>query len=332
VVPVDMQPLFDVAKLLYEGPWVAERHTVMQALIKAHPEAVNPVVLQVVQAATQHSATDAFEALYQLQSLRRHADALWQHIDVLMVPTAPTCPTLAAVAADPVARNSELGRYTNFVNLLGMAALALPASISRSGLPFGITLIAPGGSDAALAAFGQRWQQQVQQPMGHTGQMPPASDLLIQTMPAAAPTLRLSVVGAHLSGMPLHGQLVERHCRLVSRTRTAPHYRLYALPNTTPPKPGLARVGTDSAEGGHSIELEVYEMPLDAVGSFLALIPSPLGLGSVELEDGQWVKGFICEPQGLQGATDISHLGGWRAYIAQRAAAAAGAAAANPST
>lgn len=324
LVPIDMQPLFDVARLLYEGPWVAERHTVLQSLMAAQPEAIDPVVRAVVAQASQHDATAAFRARYALEDLRLQAERLWDGIDVLMVPTAPTCPTLAEVAAEPVLRNSALGRYTNFVNLLGWAALALPSSIGARGLPFGVTFIAPGGSDAALAAWGLRWQSARQAEgltLGATGEVGPAMPTKAP-LPAAAPTLALAVVGAHLQGMPLHGQLVERGCRLLARTRTATAYRLFALPGTVPPKPGLARVAKDGGEGdgdaGVAIEVEVYEMPLDAVGSFLALIPSPLGLGTVELADGRWVKGFICEPVGLVGAQDISHHGGWRAYMAER--------------
>ena len=324
LVPIDMQPLFDVARLLYEGPWVAERHTVLQGLMATQPEAIDPVVRAVVAQASQHDATAAFRARYALETLRLQADRLWDNIDVLMVPTAPTCPTLAEVAAEPVLRNSALGRYTNFVNLLGWAALALPSSIGARGLPFGVTFIAPGGSDAALADWGLRWQSARQAEgltlgaTGATGVVGPA--LPANTpLPPAAPTLALAVVGAHLQGMPLHGQLVERGCRLLARTRTAAAYRLFALPGTVPPKPGLARVAADGVDAGVAIEVEVYEMPQDAVGSFLALIPSPLGLGTVELADGRWVKGFICEPAGLVGAQDISHHGGWRAYMADRA-------------
>jgi allophanate hydrolase len=332
LVPTDMQALFDVARLLYEGPWVAERHTVLQGLMARQPEAIDPVVRAVVAQASQHDATSAFRARYALETLRLQADRLWEGIDVLVVPTAPTCPTLAAVAAEPVLRNSELGRYTNFVNLLGMAALAVPSSVgdgtSARPLPFGVTFIGPGGSDAALAALGLRWQAARHAeglPLGATGHRclasagaTPVALPSPPSLPAAAPTLSLAVVGAHLQGMPLHGQLVERGCRLLARTHTAAAYRLYALPGTVPPKPGLARVGSASGEVGVSIEVEVYEMPLHAVGSFLALIPSPLGLGTVELADGRWVKGFICEPAGLVGAQDISHHGGWRAYIAER--------------
>ena len=343
-VPVDMAPLFAVAKLLYDGPWVAERYAQLQALIERQPEALDTTVRRVVEAARGHDAVAAFRARYALEDLRRQIAPLWQAIDVLMVPTTPTCPTRAAVAAEPVLRNSELGRFTNFVNLLGQAALALPSGLSTSGLPFGVTFIAPGGSDAALAALGQRWEAARALPLGRMLRAaplagpavgaalmagppadpppagPPADPPPAAPLCAAAPTLALAVVGAHLAGMPLHGQLVERGCRLRARTTTSPNYRLYALPGTVPPKPGLARVAGVGA--GQAIEVEVYDMPLAAVGSFLALIPPPLGLGSVQLADGSWVKGFICEGAALAsdtGATDISAFGGWRAYRAAQA-------------
>ncbi|NRF68005.1 allophanate hydrolase [Aquincola sp. S2] len=314
--PVNMQPFFDVARLLYEGPWVAERYTVVRELIERSPEAIDPVVRGVIAAARAHDAAAAFDARYALEALRAQIAPLWSQLDVLMVPTAPTCPTLAAVAAEPVRRNSELGRYTNFVNLLGLAALALPSGFTPRGLPFGITFIAPGGSDAALAQLGARWEAARDLPLGAGLRDATAADRLLYATPAAAPTLQLAVVGAHLEGMPLHGQLSERGCRLIERTCSAPNYRLYALPNTQPPKPGLVRCG--GHEDGQAIVLEVYEMPLDAVGSFLALIPPPLGLGSVQLADGRWVKGFICEPAALAGGTDISSFGGWRGWLENR--------------
>ncbi|HSI61317.1 MAG TPA: allophanate hydrolase, partial [Ideonella sp.] len=318
---LDFEPLFEVARLLYEGPWVAEREAVVQSLLASHPEAFDSTVRTVISAAQRYNAVDAFRARYRLEELRSQLAALWQRFDVLMVPTATTCPTRAAVAAEPVLRNSELGRYTNFVNLLGWSALALPSGFTPADLPFGVTFIAPGGADAALAALGLAWEAALSLPLGARLRLSQASDRAPQALPAAAATLPLAVVGAHLAGMPLHGQLQERGCRLLVRTRSAPHYRLHALPGTVPPKPGLARVAP--GEAGQAIELEVYEMPLAAVGSFLALIPQPLGLGSVELEDGRWVKGFICEPAALRGAPDISHHGGWRGYVAALARAGA---------
>lgn len=319
-VPLDMDPWFAVAELLYEGPWVAERLVVVESLLQSAPQSLDPTVRQVIAQSFGHDATSAFRGRYRLEEARVRLDATWRDVDALMLPTATTCPTRAAVAQAPVARNSELGRYTNFVNLLGLCALAVPAEARPQGLPFGVTFVAPGGSDAALVQLAWQWEARAALPLGARLRDPSADDRALRDLPAAAPTLPIAVVGAHLSGMPLHRQIVERGCRLVAAMRTAPHYRLHALPGTVPPKPGLARV----AEGGVSIAVEVYEMPLDRVGSFLALIPPPLGLGSVELEHdcapwGRWVKGFICEPHALAGAPDVSAFGGWRAYIAETA-------------
>ncbi len=324
IVPVDLGIFFAVAALLYDGPWVAERRSVVRRLLAEQPEALDPAVRQVIAQALDHDATSTFEAQYRLKDLEQATLATWAEVDVLMLPTAPTHPTLAEVAAEPLRANSALGRYTNFVNLLGLAALALPAAATPAGLPFGVTFVAPGGSDAALAALGGRWERcGAPLPRGTGLALPPAPPP--HRLPAAAPTLALAVVGAHLAGMPLHGQLVERGARLLARTRSAPQYRLHALPGTVPPKPGLARVADD--EVGHTIELEVYELPMDQVGSFLALIPPSLGLGSVELAEpvptpagpSRWVKGFICEGAALSAAPDISAHGGWRGYMAARA-------------
>jgi allophanate hydrolase len=316
LVDIDFTPLFDVARLLYEGPWVAERHLVARALLASNPAAIDPVVRGILESARAFDADAAFSGRYRLEELRARIAPLWQQVDALMVPTATTCPTRAAVALDPVHRNAELGLYTNFVNLLGWAALALPSRVPAQGLPFGVTFIAPGGTDAALARWGLDWERGGPATLGARLRDARGSDRRVTRLPLAAPTLPLAVVGAHLQGMPLHGQLTERGCRWVTRTRTAAAYRLFALPGTAPPKPGLVRVA--AGEGGHAIEVEVVDMPMDAVGGFLALIPPPLGLGSVELEDGRWVKGFICEPQGLAGALDISAHGGWRAWLEAR--------------
>ena len=319
-VPIDLAPFSAVARLLYEGPWVAERYAAISDFIESHADDMNPVVRGIIEGARRFDATATFKSLYKLRELAAHTLPVWDQIDLMLVPTAPTHPTVASVEADPVVRNSQLGTYTNFVNLLGLAALALPSGFTEVGMPFGITLIAPGGSDAALADLGVAWQQSLQGPMGYPlgcrlG-VPTSEELALSNQASAKPMMSLAVVGAHLSGMPLHGQLVERGARLRASTTTSPRYKLYALPGTVPPKPGLARLSPDAApEEGHAIALEVYDVPMADVGSFLALIPSPLGLGSVELADGSWVKGFICEPCGLAGAQDISHYGGWRAYM-----------------
>jgi len=311
VVPLDFSPLLAVARLLYGGPWVAERHAVVQALMEKHPEAIDPTVRRVIEVATQFSATDAFRGQYALRDAQRVAASLWQQVDVLMVPTAPAHPKHSEIDADPLGANALLGTYTNFVNLLGWCALALPAGFTEGGLPFGVTFIAPGAADAALARFGQSWEASLALPMGATGRPFVASTGA--AWPASAPTMPIAVVGAHLSGLPLNGQLTERGATLREATQTAPHYRLFALPNTTPPKPGLLRAS--AYETGASIAVEVWDVPVDAVGSFLALIPPPLGLGSLELADGRWVHGFICEAHALAEARDVTAFGGWRAFM-----------------
>ncbi len=306
LVPLDFAPLDAVAELLYEGPWVAERHAVVRELLKAQPEAFDATVRRVISRAIGMSATEAFEAAYRLRDLQAAVARLWDQVDVLMVPTAPGHPTFAEVDADPVRCNSVLGTYTNFVNLLGWCALAVPAGQADHGLPFGVTFIAPGGFDAALVSLARRWL------------LAEAPEAPLRA-PATTPNLLLAVVGAHLSGLPLNRQLLERGATLVEATTTAPAYRLYALPGTVPAKPGLQRV----ASGGVPVAVEVWAMPMAAVGSFLAEIPAPLGLGSIELADGRHVHGFLCEAHALAGATDISAHGGWRAYLASSTAPAA---------
>ncbi|CAD5369779.1 Allophanate hydrolase [Rubrivivax sp. A210] len=303
LVEIDFAPLQEVVALLYEGPWVAERHAAIRSLFEQQPEAMDATVRGVIARALGHSATALFTAQYKLRAMQAALRALWEQADVLMVPTAPGHPTFDAVDADPVGANAVLGTYTNFVNLLGWCALALPAGSTRTGLPFGVTFIAPGGADAALADWGRRWEGADQRPAW------------LRT-PATEAMLPLAVVGAHLSGLPLNGQLRERGATLLQATTTAPAYRLYALPGTTPPKPGLLRV----AEGGSAIAVEVWAVPQAAMGSFLALVPAPLGLGSLELADGRSVHGFLCEPHALAGARDITAHGGWRAYLATLAA------------
>ena len=325
VVAIDGSPLQAVAQLLYGGPWVAERHAVVEALLQAQPEAFDPSVREVIAKALDFSATEAFRGFYALQAARRHLQDIWKRIDVLMLPSAPGHPTFAEVDADPIGVNAGLGRYTNFVNLLGWCALAVPAGFTERELPFGVTFIAPAMHDAALARFGVAWQRSLDLPLGATGERvepettsgpaAPAASAQPKHWPATAPTMPIAVVGAHLSGMPLNAQLVERGATLRAATQTAAAYRLFALPGTQPPKPGLVR----EARGGAAIAVEVWDMPLDAVGSFLALIAAPLGLGSIELADGTWVHGFVCEAHALEGAADITAFGGWRGFI-ERAA------------
>ncbi|MBF5057391.1 allophanate hydrolase [Alcanivorax sp. 521-1] len=309
LVPMDLEVLHEAARLLYQGPWVAERYTVAEPLLD-QPDALLPVIRDIILPARDMSAADGFRAQYKLADLRRQADQLMADIDALAVPSTPGIYTRAAVNADPVTLNSQLGTWTNFVNLLDMCALSLPGGLrDEDRLPTGITLIGPAWYDAALAEFGRRWQRHRPWRAGVTDQQPP--------LPQAEDdkerddgTVTVAVVGAHLSGMPLNYQLTERNGVLLETTRTAPCYRLYALANTTPPKPGLIR-----ADDGAAIEIELWKLPVTEFGSFVALIPGPLGMGTLETEDGRQVKGFICEGWAIPDAKDITALGGWRNYI-----------------
>lgn len=314
-VTIDFSPLAEAADLLYGSALVTQRYAAIRAFFDARPEAVLEPVRTIIASGRGYSAADLCEAQVQLQALAQRAEPVWDGIAVLLVPTAPTHYTIAQMRSDPVALNRNLGHYTNFVNLLDYAALSVPSSLRPDGLPFGVTLIGPCGSDWQLADLGQRYHQASGLPQGATDR-PLAPPTPIPGLSAEA-TVRVAVVGAHLSGMPLNRQLTERGATLVACTETAPDYRLYALPGTTPPKPGMLRV---PAGTGERIALEVWEMPLHHYGSFVALIPAPLGMGTVTLADGSAVQGFLCEPLALQAAEDISRFGGWRAYMAARGA------------
>ena len=316
-VEIDYAPLADAAALLYDSALVAERYAAVRPFFDAQPEAVIEPVRGILVQGIGYSAADHVDALTRLRALGQQAAAMWTGIDVLMVPTAPTHCTIADMQADPVARNSRMGVYTNFVNLLDYAAISVPSSLRSDGLPFGVTFVGPAGSDFALAALGQRYHQASGLPLGATGASLPPVGTLAQP-PVAGPTVRVAVVGAHLSGMPLNVQLQERGGRLLQATHTAPDYRLFALPGTTPPKPGLIRA---AAGEGAAIALEVWELPAAHYGSFVALIPAPLGIGTLTLADGSSVQGFLCEAQALAGAQDITHHGGWRAYMGSLRAA-----------
>jgi allophanate hydrolase len=318
-VEIDYGPLAQAAALLYDSALVAERYAAIRDFFDGHSGDIVEPVRSIIGKGRDYSAADLCAAQARLQALRQRASALWDGIDLLLVPTAPTHYTIAQMQADPVALNRNLGTYTNFVNLLDYAALSVPSSMRPDGLPFGITLIAPCGSDWQLAELGQRYHHATGLPQGATGEALPAP----QPLPglAAAALVQVAVVGAHLSGMPLNGQLTERGARLLGSAETAPHYRLFALPGTVPPKPGLLRVADGT---GGRIALEIWEMPVAQYGSFVALIAAPLGIGTLQLADGRRVQGFLCESQAIAAAaTDITHLGGWRAYLAAESAEAA---------
>lgn len=299
-VPIDFAPFRETARLLYEGPWVAERLIAGGEILARDPEALLPVIREILSGARSLDAVTTFRGFYQLEGLRRTAARAWDLIDVMVVPTSPTIYSIEEMRAEPIRNNSRLGVYTNFVNLLDLAALAVPASLRSDGLPSGVTLIGPHASDALLASLGSAFHRSTGLPLGHTGEM-------------YTERFTVAVVGAHLSGLALNHQLRDAGATLLRSCRTAPVYRLYALPNTTPAKPGMVHVLPP--EAGHSIEAEVWSVPAATYGAFVAGVRSPLSIGTIAFEDGSSVQGFLCEPYAVAGATDISHHGGWRAYL-----------------
>ena len=288
LVEIDMTPLFETAALLYEGAWVAERYAAIRPMIEGSPDALHPVTRAIIGGATRFDAASVFEGQYRLAALKRLIEPTWSAIDALCVPTIPTVYTHADLAAEPVRYNANLGTYTNFTNLLDLCAIAIPTR-RADAKPSGLTFIAPAGRDPFIAGLAMSFEA------------------------AAAETLNIAVVGAHLSGLPLNGQLTSLGATLVRTAATSDRYRLYRLAGGPPFRPGLIKGEPGS---GASIVLEIWALPLTNVGAFLAQIPSPLGLGTVELDDGGTVKGFICEATGAVGAEDVTSFGGWRAYIA----------------
>lgn len=305
---IDFAPFKALAEQLYYGSWVAERTVALESMLEANPDAINPVVRGIVENGLGYSACDAYKAEYLRATLSRQINDALAGFDALVVPTSATLRTLAEMAEEPVLYNSQFGFYTNFTNLADLSALALPAGLRADGLPAGITLIAPAWHDTALASFGKQWQSQLNLPLGATGRPLPAAK--VSSAPAQG-CVRVAVVGAHLTGMPLNFQLTTREAVFVEQALTESDYRLYALPGTVPPKPGLAK-----ADSGQSIIVELWDVPVARFGEFVAEIPAPLGIGNLKLIDGRSVKGFICEPWALADALDITSFGGWRAYIA----------------
>jgi allophanate hydrolase len=312
-VLVDFEPFLEAARLLYEGPWVAERYLTIEPLLRSMPDAILPVTRQVIAAGAGASALDAFRAHYRLQALRRVAENILQPIDLLVTPTAGTIYRVEQVIADPIRLNAQLGFYTNFVNLLDLAAVAVPAGFSSQSLPFGITLVGAAWSDYALLRLAARLQAAEPGRQGALDHPLPTESAF--DWDVATERIAFAVCGAHMEGLPLNHQLRKLGAVLLERTSTAPQYRLYALPGGPPYRPGLTRVERDGA----AIELEVWSVPEAALGGFIDQIPAPLGVGRVQLGSGTAVCGFLCEGHALGQALDITHHGGWRAYLASRA-------------
>jgi allophanate hydrolase len=317
ITPFNFGPFRDTAAMLYDGPWVAERLAATWDLANENPDAIHEVVRGIILGGKAKTAAAAYQSFYRLAELSRAADAEWARMDMMLLPTAGTTYTIADMLADPVRLNSNLGAYTNFVNLLDLAALAVPAGFRPDGVPFGVTLIGRAFSDGKLATVGDALHRALDE--AKLGATPTALEdtARVTVKPAKKKAVLVAVVGAHLSGQPLNSQLVERGALFRETTRTAPGYRLYALPGTKPPKPGLVYEGS----GPGAIEVEVWEMDEAAFGSFVALIPSPLGIGTLALEDGRLVKGFLCEAHAVKGAEDITGYGGWRVWLGRTAVA-----------
>ncbi|MEO6186175.1 MAG: allophanate hydrolase [Steroidobacteraceae bacterium] len=314
-VEVDIEPLLQVARLLYEGPWVAERYLAVQHLLENDPEALHPVTRRIIEPGRDASALDAFRAQYRLQEQAAIARRIWEQVDVLLLPTAGSHYTIAEVLAEPLLLNSNLGRYTNFVNLLDLAAVAVPAGFTQQGLPFGVTLIAPAWQDDELLRLAGRLHAAGVHTLGATGMAWPAA---AEAPPPTAATIDIAVCGAHMSGLPLNRQLTERGAWRIAVTSTTPEYRLYALPGGPPARPGLVRV----PQGGVAIEMEIWRMPDEHFASFMRGIPAPLGIGQVRNATGAGTCGFLCESAATAGATDISRHGGWRNYLLAGSSAA----------
>ncbi len=306
-VAFDYAPFREAAALLYEGPWVAERLAALEDFLRDHADAFDTSVRAIVEGGRRFSAVDAFRGRYALEELRHRTEATWAACDALLLPTAPTIYTVEAMRADPIRLNSRLGHYTNFANLLGLAAIAIPAGFTPAGLPFGVTLVGPASSDDGLAPLADALHRAADCGMGRARAKIGAAMIA----EPAGDAIELAVVGAHLFGLPLNEQLQALGAKLVREVRTAGDYRLYALPGTVPPKPGLVR---DPGFAGPGVPAEIWSLTPSAFGRFVAAIPQPLGIARITMDDGSTASGFLCEGWAIRGASEI--VGGWRAYVA----------------
>ncbi len=305
---IDCSDFLSAARLLYEGPWIAERYHGIRDVIESNPSALLPVIQTIIGQGRDKTAVATFDAMYRLQEFRRRVEPLLDSVEFIVTPTAGTHFTIEQMLAEPILRNSQLGYYTNFMNLLDLAAVAVPAQIMDNGMPFGITLFADRFCDMRLLSYARQLQAITQLPLGATER-----PLAFPTLPARVELSRCKVVvcGAHMSGLPFNNQLLARRAKLSAKTRTAPAYRFYALPGGAVQRPGLIRVDAHGA----AIDVEVWEMAGSEFGSFVAAIPPPLAIGKVELENGEWLPGFVCEGYAMNGAEDITELGSWHNFI-----------------
>ena len=305
LVVVDIEPFLAAARLLYGGPWVAERTAAVGAFLETQPADADPVVASIIRAGARHSAVEAYRGIYELARLRRQSDAIFTTIELLMLPTTSGHPTLAEVRADPVGVNARLGRYTNFVNLLDTCALAVPAMLRADHRPCGITLFAPAWQDTLLCRVGAALQQVLDLPLGATGmRVAPRGEI-----DGEDDGIIVAVFGAHLRGQPLNRQLLALKGQFVGDCRTAPLYRCHLLEGAQR-RPGLVRCAAGTAIAG-----ELWTLPAAGFGSLVASVAPPLAIGTVVLSDGSMVKGFVCEEFPTIGTRDISAFGDWREFL-----------------
>lgn len=308
IVEIDFTPFFQVAEMLYEGAWIAERIMAAEKLLRDAPDSLHPVTRQIIEGAESLTATDAFRGFYRLQELKRGAMSLVDSVDLLCVPSIPTFYTVSELEADPIGPNSRLGTYTNFVNLMDLCGIAVPVAPRSDGRPGSVTLLAQSGRDGQIAALANALQRQCEGPLGATSWSLPAA---VANRPVAGlDEIAIAVVGAHMSGLPLNKELTSRGARFLFAAKTTPSYRFYSLAGGPPFRPGLIRDDT-----GAAISLEVWALPTQNFGAFIEGVPAPLGIGTLELNDGTQVKGFICECHGVKDAREITSYGGWRAYL-----------------
>jgi allophanate hydrolase len=301
-VSIDIGLFLQVAHLLYEGPWVAERSSALRSVIDIRPDILYPATRTILELGLERRAVDAFDAFHLLQQARRQAALLFAQFDALLLPTAPFCPTLAEVDADPLGPNRRLGTFTNFANLCDMAGFAVPIGFAPNGTPIGGVLLGPAWSEGRLAPLADALHRQFASTVGATGQpLPPQAG----PDPLAPDETALFCIGAHMSGLPLNHQVTSLGGRLLREARTQPGYRLFAMGN----RPGMVRAADGAAIAG-----EVWALPTSTIGVLLAQVPPPLGFGTVLLDDGPTL-GFLAESAGIGGAPDITHLGGWRAWL-----------------
>ncbi len=301
---IDLTPFLEVARLLYDGPWVAERTAALRDVVEQRADILHPTTRAILEGGLNRKTVDAFDAFHRLAQARRAAAAMFATVDVLMLPTAPFTPSLAALDADPIGPNSRLGIFTNFVNLCDLAAIAVPCGIGADGLPTSVTLIGPAWSEARLVAVANRIHRANANRIGNTqAPLPPE----VAPVVLRADETALFCIGAHMSGLPLNGQLTALGGRLLRTDQTLPDYRLHAVGS----RPGIV-----CAPDGRAIVGEVWALPTTAIGALLAQVPAPLGFGSVRLESGPCL-GFLAESAGVAASPDITEFGGWRAYLAR---------------